>query len=91
MAKVLLVDDNSTYRKAVRMVLGDEGHVVFEAGDGAGAYELARRERPQLVISDIVMPSMDGYAFVRQLRSDPLLAGTQVVFRTGHFGSRESA
>ncbi len=90
MAKILVVDDNATYRKVVAMALGYEGHVVIEAGDGAEALALAGTEHPQLVISDVVMPSMDGYEFVRRLRSDPHLALTTVVFHTAHFGDHEA-
>lgn len=90
MAKVLIVDDNATYRRVVAGVLEDEGHVVLEAGDGSEGLEIARCELPQLIISDVVMPSMDGYEFVRRLRADPLLAGTTVIFHTAHFGEQEA-
>ncbi len=59
MAKVLVVDDNATYRKVIATVLGYEGHAILEAADGAEAFELVRKERPQLIISDFVMPSVD--------------------------------
>lgn len=90
MAKLLVVDDNATYRKVVATVLGYEGHSIFEAADGAEALELAGKELPQLIISDVVMPSMDGYEFVRRLRADPQLAGTTVIFHTAHFGDQEA-
>ena len=90
MAKVLVVDDNATYRKVVAAVLGYEGHSILEAADGAEALELACKEFPQLIISDVVMPSMDGYEFVRRLRADPQLAHTTVIFHTAHFGDQEA-
>lgn len=90
MAKVLVVDDNTTYRKVITTVLAYEGHVLLEAADGAEAFDLALKERPQLIISDVVMPSMDGYEFVRRLRADPQLARTTVIFHTAHFGDEEA-
>ncbi len=90
MARVLVVDDNDAYRKVVATVLGFEGHVILESSDGAEAFELACREIPDLVISDVVMPSMDGYEFVRRLRADPQLARTKVIFHTAHFGDQEA-
>jgi CheY-like chemotaxis protein len=89
-AKVLIVDDNVTYRKVVATVLGLEGYATLEAADGAEALALARRERPHLIISDVVMPSMDGYEFVRRLRADAQLAHTTVIFHTAHFGDQEA-
>ena len=51
---------------------------------------MARRERPALVIADVLMPRMDGFEFVRQMRADPLIAGTKVIFYTGSFIEAES-
>ncbi len=61
MAKILVVDDNGTNRKLVVTLLAFEGHRTIETVDGADGLASARAERPDLVISDILMPSMDGY------------------------------
>jgi CheY-like chemotaxis protein len=90
MARILVVDDNATSRKLVVALLSHDGHVTFEAGDGEEGLALAQAERPQLVISDILMPSMDGYGFVRRLRADPALRGTPVIFHTAHYHEREA-
>jgi CheY-like chemotaxis protein len=90
MAKILVVDDNSLNRKAAVAVLSHDGHVTLEASDGREALAVAREGRPQLVISDIVMPLMDGYEFVRQLRADPHLSATPVIFYTAQFHEREA-
>jgi CheY-like chemotaxis protein len=90
MARILVVDDNATSRKLVVALLSHDGHVTFEAGDGEEGLALAHAERPQLVISDILMPSMDGYGFVRRLRADPALRGTPVIFHTAHYHEREA-
>lgn len=90
MARVLIVDDNATNRKLLAAILEHEAHVVLEAVDGVDGLAMARAERPDLVISDILMPSMDGYEFVRQLRADPSLAHTAVIFHTAHYHEREA-
>jgi CheY-like chemotaxis protein len=91
MAKILVVDDDPVARKLVVALLGHDGHLTIEAGDGRDGLEAARAEKPQLVISDILMPSMDGHEFVRQLHADPSLCGTPVIFYTAHFHQREAA
>ncbi len=85
MAKVLVVDDRVDNRTLLVNLLGYAGHTVVEAGDGAEALALARAEHPDLVISDILMPAMDGYEFVRRLRSDAALERTPVIFCTGAY------
>jgi len=90
MAKVLVVDDNAINRKLIITLLQYEGHTTFEATDGMQGLTLARAERPHLIISDILMPTMDGYEFVRQLRADSQLASTAVIFHTAHYHDREA-
>ncbi len=90
MAKVLVVDDNAANRDLVVTLLKYKGHEPLEAADGAEALAMVRVQRPQLVISDILMPTMDGYEFVRQLRSDPALARTEVIFYSAHYREREA-
>ena len=90
MTKILVVDDNAANRKVVLTLLRHEGYKTFEAADGADGLRAAIKERPQLVISDIVMPSMDGYEFVRQLRADPELAPTTVIFYTANYHNLEA-
>jgi len=90
MAKILVVDDNAVNRKLAVTFLEYEGHEVVQAVDGGDGLAAARAQRPQLVISDILMPSMDGYEFVRQLRVDPQLQRTSVIFYTAHYLEREA-
>ena len=90
MAKILVVDDQAANRELVAMLIRHRGHQSFEAADGAEALLLVRAERPDLVISDILMPTMDGYEFVRQLREDPDLATTEVIFYSAHYREREA-
>jgi diguanylate cyclase (GGDEF)-like protein/PAS domain S-box-containing protein len=89
-AKILVVDDQADNRELVVTLITYRGHQPLEAADGAEALALVRSERPQLVISDILMPTMDGYEFVRQLRAEPAIAGTEVIFYSAHYLEREA-
>jgi diguanylate cyclase (GGDEF)-like protein len=66
-------------------LLGNFGHRLLEASDGVEALELARTELPDLIISSIIMPRMDGFTLVRQMRAEPLLAAIPVIFQTGNY------
>ena len=85
MAIVLVVDGNAANRSHVVTLLGYKGHGVMQAPDGAQALRIARRERPSLVVTEVLMPVMDGFELVRELRADPSLAATPVIFSTADF------
>lgn len=85
MATILVVDSRPADRQMHVTLLSSFGHRVLEANDGLEALELARTELPDLVISDIVMPNMDGFTLARRLRSEPLLAAVPVIFQTVHY------
>ncbi len=89
-ARILVVDDVAANRDLVATVVRHMGHQALEASDGLQALDLVRSERPDLVISDILMPTMDGLEFVSRLRADPALAATEVVFYTAHYREREA-
>lgn len=90
MATILIVDDRPTNRDFLVTLLGYAGHRLLEAGDGKEALGLVRAERPDLAIVDIVMPTMDGYEFARQLRADPHIAQTRVIFYTATYLETEA-
>jgi signal transduction histidine kinase/DNA-binding response OmpR family regulator len=90
MATVLIVDDLEANREFLSALLSFRGHRLIEAADGLEGLELARAEHPDLIISDILMPAMDGYQFVQQLRGDPSIGETTVIFSTGQFLGREA-
>jgi CheY-like chemotaxis protein len=90
MATILVVDDAPTNREFLVTLLGYRGHRLLEAADGAEALALVRAERPDLVIADILMPTMDGYEFVRQLRADPVIAQILVIFYTAYYHEQEA-
>ena len=90
MATILIVDDLSANREFLVMILRDQGHRLLQAADGAQGLAVVRAEHPDLVITDMLMPVMDGYEFVRQLRLDPATRGVPVVFYTASYSEREA-
>jgi len=90
MATILIVDDLPAHRKFLVTVLSYRGHRLLEASDGGEGLVVARAEHPDLVITDVLMPVMDGYEFLRQLRIDPSTSGIPVMFYTAHYGEREA-
>lgn len=82
MAKVLIIEDEKDIRANLRRFLRLEGHEVFEAEDGRRGVDLAVACAPDLVICDLMMPEMDGFAVLRELRAHPLTARTVFCFLT---------
>jgi len=76
---ILVVDDEAAIVNLLRIILSQDGVEVLGAYDGLEALDIARRERPDMVISDVMMPRMDGRELCRAIRSAPELAGTRVV------------
>ena len=68
---ILVVDDEPVLRAIVREILHEEGYAVIEAADGRVMLEIMARERPDLVLMDVMMPGVDGRDAYRQLRSRP--------------------
>jgi|SRR5215207_9802275 len=68
---ILVVDDEPVLRAIVREILHEEGYTVIEAADGRVMLEIIARERPDLVLMDVMMPGVDGREAYRQLRSRP--------------------
>jgi PAS domain S-box-containing protein len=80
MATVLIVDDNKADRTLISTLLRHRQHSILEAPDGLQGLAIAQAERPDLVVSDILMPGIDGYELAHLIRTDPALTGTAVVF-----------
>jgi CheY-like chemotaxis protein len=68
---VLVVDDEPVLRTIVREILHEEGYAVIEAADGRVMLEMMAKERPDLVLMDVMMPGIDGREAYRQLRLHP--------------------
>ena len=80
--RLLLVDDEPGLRSAVQAYLEDEGFDVTTAVDGEDGFSKAQQMLPDLVISDVMMPRLDGYGLLNKLRADERLGGTPVIFLT---------
>jgi putative two-component system response regulator len=90
MATILIVDDRPANRLFMTTLLQHTGHHFLQASDAVEGLALARSARPDLIITDVVMPSMDGYAFVRYLRVTPGIERTPVIFWTATYLEREA-
>jgi len=80
--KLLLVDDEPGLREAVQAYLCDSGFTVEVATNGQEGWDKLQQDIPDLVITDIMMPEVDGYQLLKQMREDPRLKSIPVVFLT---------
>lgn len=69
--KILVVDDEQDIREIIKIALSDAGFQVLEAGDGKTAIEMAKREKPDLITLDIIMPNIDGFQVAKTIKEDP--------------------
>jgi PAS domain S-box-containing protein len=90
MARILVVDDRPLNRDYLVTLLRYEGHVVVEATDGADALHQAESDPPDLIITDIVMPGIDGYDLAGRIRRHPTLAATPMMFYTATYRAEEA-
>ena len=81
---ILVVEDEDDVREIIRLILEGAGYRVIETGRPESALDLARQQRPDLVICDIAMPGMDGYAVLRSLQADATAVLIPVVFLSAH-------
>ncbi len=80
--KILVVDDEVNITQILEFSIGAEGYEVISAQNGEEAIDKARREQPDLIILDIMMPIIDGYEACRILKSNPLTKNIPVVLLT---------
>lgn len=90
MSCILAIDDRPISLQFLTSLLAYGGHTMLEASDGEEGLGVVRRAHPDLVITDIKMPRMDGYEFVNRLRREPEIAATPVIFYTALFHEREA-
>src|SRR3954452_19740247 len=93
MPRILLVDDNAENRRFLSRRLERRGFEVLVAVDGAAAVEMARVEKPDLILMDMNMPTLDGWEATRQIKAEPASAAIPVIGLTAHAlaGDRERA
>jgi DNA-binding NarL/FixJ family response regulator len=81
-ARLLLVDDEPGVRESVQAYLEDSGYAVQVSASAKDAWEMIQRDPPELVITDVMMPQVDGYQFLKQMRDDPRFTAMPVIFLT---------
>ncbi|MGK5741266.1 SpoIIE family protein phosphatase [Micromonospora sp. URMC 103] len=89
-AKILIADDNSDMREYLTRLLRSAGHRVEAVVDGQAALEAARSDAIDLIVSDVMMPRLDGLQLVAALRADPRTAGTPVLLLSARAGQEAS-
>jgi two-component system alkaline phosphatase synthesis response regulator PhoP len=89
--RVLVVDDDAPIRLLCRVNLEAEGMEVLEAVDGADGLELARTERPDVVLLDVMLPKLDGWRVAEALLEDPRTGEIPIVFLTARAELRDQA
>ena len=87
----MVVEDNATTRKMVKIALEAEGYAVVAAGDGASAIDAARNAMPDLVLQDLLLPDMDGFTLVARLRALPGGDAIPILAFTGFVSKVEDA
>jgi CheY-like chemotaxis protein len=82
MAKILVVDDSPTVREMIKGILDADKHEVLMAEDGLKALEVAKKEVPDLIILDLMLPGLDGYRVCRMLKFDKNYKSIPIVMFT---------
>jgi DNA-binding response OmpR family regulator len=83
---ILIVDDQPDNREMLATLLGDEGYRTLQAASGMEAMDQIALESPQLILLDVSMPDMDGYAVASLLKADPKTSGIPIIMVTAHTG-----
>jgi twitching motility two-component system response regulator PilG len=91
MKKVLIVEDSPTTRAVVKVYLTGQKLDFLEANNGEDGLQMARQQRPDVIVLDLKMPGIDGFTFCRALRADPQLRDTPVILLTGTRGAEVEA
>ena len=91
MTRVLVIDDEAPIRLLCRVNLEAEGMEVLEAADGRTGIEQAREEQPEVILLDVMMPGLDGWAVAETLLGDPRTASIPIIFLTARAEVRDRA
>ncbi len=82
--KILVIEDDGGVREMIVAALESTGFEALQAEDGRAGVDIARASIPDLIVCDIIMPKLDGYGTLKELRSDPTTATIPFIFLTGH-------
>ena len=89
MAKILFIEDESALQKAASQVLSEEGLQVLSALDGETGIEIARKELPDLILLDLVVPKKDGFEVLAELKKDETTQNIPVIILSNLEGSND--
>ena len=78
-SKILVVDDNQFYLQIIESELEKNGHTVFTASNGEEAINIARKEIPDLILIDLILPKVDGFEVIKNLTSDATFKDSKIV------------
>jgi len=81
-SKILLVEDDKMLADMYVTKFSKEGIQIMKAEDGARGLEMAKKEKPDLVLLDIIMPKLDGFAVLREIKKDPSMSNTHILLLT---------
>jgi CheY-like chemotaxis protein len=87
MALIVIAEDEFLIQDVLVMMLEDAGYTVAAAAHGAAAFELVRKEQPDLVVTDFMMPLMTGLELAQSMRADPMLKSIPIILTSGAQGS----
>ncbi|MBX7208796.1 MAG: response regulator transcription factor [Verrucomicrobiaceae bacterium] len=89
MKTILVIEDQPDMRENIAIILEMEGFAVLAAENGRAGIGLAREDKPDLILCDVMMPEMDGYEVLRELRRDRTISGTPFIFLTARGEKRD--
>ena len=87
--KILIVEDNPLHTKLIEMTLKSKNYTLLKATDGEKALDIARRERPDLIIMDLNLPGMTGFEVTKKLRENPAFSHTPIIAITAYAMARD--
>jgi len=89
MKKILFIEDEPTLQKAIGEILSQEGYKILQALDGAIGLSLAKSEKPDLILLDLILPKKNGFEVLEGLKDDPETADIKVIILTNLEGSKD--
>jgi len=89
MKKVLFIEDESALQRAVTKIMTEEGYQVFSALDGEAGVEIAKKEIPDLILLDLILPKKDGFAILEELKNDSATKHIPVIILSNLEGNAE--
>lgn len=89
-ARLLVADDLKNDREYFKALFTARGYLVLEASNGEDALELVRREKPDLMVTDLLMPKLGGFELIRHIRTEPEIAATRIMIWTATFHAQDA-